>query len=77
MSEFILHCFAESGNAYKVALLMEVSGLKWTRWCPHACGNHVLDDLGARGLKAPVLAIIDGHPGLRRAVERVWPPAAV
>jgi glutathione S-transferase len=30
MSDFILHCFAESGNAYKVALLMEVSGLKWT-----------------------------------------------
>jgi glutathione S-transferase len=30
MSDFMLHCFAESGNAYKVALLMEVSGLKWT-----------------------------------------------
>ncbi|MEW6687833.1 MAG: glutathione S-transferase [Pseudomonadota bacterium] len=29
MSEFVLHCFAESGNAYKVALLMEVSGLDW------------------------------------------------
>src|SRR5581483_8138294 len=39
--------------------------------------EHVLDDLGARGLKAPVLCIIDGHPGLRRAVERVWPTAAV
>lgn len=30
VSDFILHCFAESGNAYKVALLMEVSRLDWT-----------------------------------------------
>jgi putative transposase len=32
-----------------------------------------LDDLFARGLRAPVLAIIDGNPGLRA----VWPRAAV
>ncbi len=36
-----------------------------------------LDDLVARGLRAPVLAIIDGNPGLRRAVGEVWPRAAV
>jgi putative transposase len=36
-----------------------------------------LDDLVARGLRAPVLAIIDGNAGLRRAVELVWPRAAV
>src|SRR4029453_2006305 len=36
-----------------------------------------LDDLDARGLQAPVLAIIDGNPGLRRAVSEVWPRAAV
>jgi putative transposase len=36
-----------------------------------------LDDLDARGLQAPVLAIIDGNPGLRRAVSEVWPPAAI
>ena len=32
-----------------------------------------LDDLVARGLRAPVLAIIDGNAGLRRAVGLVWP----
>src|SRR5262245_61368241 len=32
-----------------------------------------LDDLVARGLRAPVLTIIDGNAGLRRAVELVWP----
>jgi transposase-like protein len=36
-----------------------------------------LDDLVARGLRAPVLAIIDGNVGLRSAVELVWPRAAV
>ncbi len=36
-----------------------------------------LDDLAARGLRAPVLCIIDGNPGLRRAVELVWPRTAI
>jgi len=36
-----------------------------------------LDDLVARGLRAPMLCIIDGNPGLRRAVGEVWPRAVV
>ena len=36
-----------------------------------------LDDLTARGFRAPVLCIIDGNAGLRQAVDRVWPRAAV
>jgi putative transposase len=36
-----------------------------------------LDDLVARGLRAPLLAIIDGHTGLRRAVGLVWPRASI
>jgi transposase-like protein len=36
-----------------------------------------LDDLVARGLKAPLLCVIDGNPGLRRAVGTCWPTAAV
>jgi putative transposase len=36
-----------------------------------------LDNLIARGLRAPVLAIIDGNAGLRRAVGEIWPRAAV
>ena len=36
-----------------------------------------LDDLVERGLRAPVLAIIDGNAGLRCAVGLVWPRAAV
>ncbi len=36
-----------------------------------------LDDLVARGLKAPLWGIVDGNGGLRWAVELVWPTAAV
>jgi transposase-like protein len=36
-----------------------------------------LDDLVERGLRVPVLAIIDGNAGLRRAVGLVWPRAAI
>ena len=36
-----------------------------------------LDDLVARDLRSPVLCIIDGNAGLRRAVGLVWPRAAV
>jgi len=36
-----------------------------------------LDDLVARGLRAPLLCIIDGNAGLRRAVGEIWPRTAV
>ncbi|WP_430310792.1 glutathione S-transferase family protein [Pseudomonas sp. PONIH3] len=29
MPEYTLHCFAESGNAYKVALMLELTGQDW------------------------------------------------
>ena len=29
MAEFTLHCFAQSGNAYKVALMLELAGADW------------------------------------------------
>lgn len=30
MAEYILHCFAQSGNAYKPALALELAGADWT-----------------------------------------------
>jgi putative transposase len=36
-----------------------------------------LGDLVTRGLQAPVLTIIDGNAGLRRAVGEIWPRATV
>lgn len=29
-AEYVLHCFAQSGNAYKVALMLELAGAPWT-----------------------------------------------
>src|SRR5439155_3293512 len=56
----------------KQLLALEVcGGESFTTW------KGCLDDLVARGLRAPVLAIIDGNPGLRRAVSEAWPQAAV
>jgi glutathione S-transferase len=30
MAEFVLHCFAQSGNAYKPALMLELADADWT-----------------------------------------------
>lgn len=30
MADYNLHCFAQSGNAYKAALMLELSGASWT-----------------------------------------------
>jgi len=30
MAEFVLHCFAQSGNAYKTALMLKLAGADWT-----------------------------------------------
>lgn len=43
----------------------------------HEAWKGFLDELVARGLKSPVLCIVDGNPGLRRAVELTWPKAGV
>jgi len=36
-----------------------------------------VEDLARRGLKSPVLCIIDGSPALRAAVAAIWPKASV
>lgn len=38
-----------------------------------AAWRGVLDDLTRRGLKAPELAIVDGAPGLEKALVSLWP----
>lgn len=35
--------------------------------------KEVLDDLAGRGLKRPLLAVVDGNRGLRNALEATWP----
>jgi transposase-like protein len=59
-------------DGHKQLLALELCGGE-----SYAAWRGCLDDLVARGLRAPVLAIIDGNAGLRRAVGLVWPSAAV
>lgn len=40
MAEYILHCFAESGNSYKVALMLALTGVDWEpRWVDYFGGE--------------------------------------
>jgi glutathione S-transferase len=42
MAEFTLDCFLESGNAYKAALMLELSGADWApRRSRSSPGRHV------------------------------------
>lgn len=59
------------GQKQLVALELCSGGESFEAW------KGCLDDLTTRGLPAPLLCIIDGHPGLRRAVGEGWPRAAV
>lgn len=36
-----------------------------------------IDNLVGRGLTAPLLCVVDGNPGLRKAIELAWPKALV
>ena len=59
------------GQKQLVALELCAGGETFEAW------KGGLDDLGARGLVAPVWCVIDGHPGLRKAVGLGWPAAVV
>lgn len=59
------------GQKHLVALELCPGGETFEAW------KGCLDDLVARGLAVPLWAVIDGHPGLRKAVGVVWPQALV
>jgi len=61
----------QSGGSKHLLALELCSGESAAAW------KECLDDLVRRGLRAPMLCIIDGNPGLRRAVGEVWPRASV
>src|SRR5262245_8957312 len=59
------------GHKHLVALELCGGGESFAAW------KGCLDDLVARGLRAPILVIVDGNAGLRRVVGDIWPRAAV
>lgn len=68
----ILMAIGVRENGDKVLLAMRIAGGEST-----AAWRGLVEDLAARGLRAPALCLIDGSAGLRAAVAATWPEAAV
>lgn len=55
VAEYRLHCFAQSGNAYKVALMLELAGADWTPlWVDFFNGGTRAPDFKAINVMAEV-----------------------
>jgi putative transposase len=68
----VLGVVAVLADARKHLLALELCGGE-----SFAASRGCLENLVARGLRAPELPIIDGNAGLRHAVGEIWPRAAV
>jgi len=68
----VLTAVAVLADGHKALLALELCGSEsGDAW------KGFVDDLKARGLRAPLLAVIDGNPGLRQALGQTWPATAV
>lgn len=64
MAEFTLHCFAESGNAYKVALMLQLCGADWQPERVAFFGGATrLDDFRSMNVMGEVPVLIHHRPG--------------
>lgn len=72
VSSPVLAAVAVLADGQKQLLSLEMCGSE-----SNEAWKGFLDDLVARQLGAPLLCVIDGNAGLRRAVQLVWPKAAV
>jgi putative transposase len=68
----VLVAYGVHANGDKELLALQLMGSESS-----AAWRAMVDDLVARGLEAPLLCIIDGNPGLRRAVATAWPQTMV
>jgi len=68
----VLTAVAVLADGHKALLALELCGSEsGDAW------KGFVDDVKARGLRAPLLAVIDGNSGLRQALGRTWPATAV
>jgi transposase-like protein len=68
----ILVILGVRADGARIVLDMRVVGQETT-----AAWREAVEGLIARGLRAPVLAVIDGSPGLRAALRAQWPGIAI
>lgn len=59
-------------DGHKVLLALQIVASEST-----ASWKALVEDLGRRGLRVPRLAILDGNPGLVRAVRDTWPGTTI
>jgi transposase-like protein len=68
----VLAALGVRADGTKVLLALELAGAEATEaW------KGVLDSMVARGLRVPILCIVDGSGGLGRAIKDVWPRVPV
>ena len=61
MTDYTLHCFAQSGNAYKVALALELAGADWTPvWVDFFKGEARSPEFTAKNIMAEVPVLDHG-----------------
>ncbi len=68
MAEYTLHCFAQSGNAYKVALALELAGADWEpAWVDFFNGGHKTPEYLAINEMAEVPVLVHGDAVLSQS----------
>lgn len=68
MAEYKLHCFAQSGNAYKAALALELAGADWEPvWVDFFNGAHRSPDYAALNIMAEVPVLEHGETRLSQS----------
>jgi transposase-like protein len=72
VSQPVLAAVAVLTDGNKQLVSLEMCGSE-----SRAAWKGFLDDLVERGLRTPKLCVVDGCPGLRGALERVWPEVDV
>ncbi len=64
MADYTLHCFLESGNSYKPALMLELAGADWdARWVNFFKGEHRSPEYLAQNEMGEVPLLIDHSQG--------------
>lgn len=65
MAEYVLHCFAQSGNAYKVALMLQLAGAEWeARFCDFFNGETRTPEFRAEVNEMGEIPVLE-HKGLK------------
>lgn len=76
MADYTLHCFVESGNAYKPALMLELCGADWeARWVNFFKGEHKSPEYLAQNEMGEVPLLIDhteGELALSQSGVMLW-----